>query len=302
MISKIVLPLDGSPVAGIALPYGRALAQGMNLPVTLLSAIDLEEIARHIATERGLFLDTLDDFETRRRHEYLTSTAKSFAGVAVECQVKKGVAADTIVEHAATDKNTLIVMATHGRSGLQRWLLGSVAEKVLRATANPLLLVRAAEGGAVNGVQKLDCIIVPLDGSSVAEQVLPLVAEVAGQLDLEVILFRSYNVPYVSYYEGGGSYAVDLPRLSAATETDVQHYLEERCAALSKAGLVKVTYASQEGLPGDAIIHYARAKPDYLISMCSNGRSGARRWVLGSVTETVVRHAGNPVLVLRAAD
>ncbi len=211
-------------------------------------------------------------------------------------------AAGSIVEYAAADKNTLIVMATHGRSGLQRWLLGSVAEKVLRATANPLLLVRAAEGGAVTGVQTLDCIIVPLDGSSVAEQVLPLVAEVAGQLDLEVILFRSYNVPYASYYEGGGSYAVDLPRLSAAIETDVQHYLEERCAALSKAGLVKVTYASQEGLAGDAIIHYARTKPDYLIAMCSHGRSGARRWVLGSVTETVVRHAGNPVLVLRAAD
>ena len=302
MFSKIVLPLDGSPVAEIALPYGRALAQGLYLPVTLLSAIDLEEIARHIATERGLFLDTLDDFETRRRHEYLTSTAKSFAGVAVECQVKKGVAADSIVEYAAADKNTLIVMATHGRSGLQRWLLGSVAEKVLRATANPLLLVRATESGAVNGVQKLDCIIVPLDGSSVAEQVLPLVAEVAKQLDLEVILFRSYNVPYASYYEGGGSYAVDLPRLSAAIETDVQHYLEERCAALTKAGLVTVTYASQEGLPGDAIIRYARTKPDSLIAMCSHGRSGARRWVLGSVTETVVRHAGNPVLVLRAAD
>ena len=302
MFSKIVLPLDGSPVAEIALPYARALAQGLNLPVTLLSAIDLEEIARHIAIERGLFLDTLDDFETRRRHEYLTATAKSFAGVAVECQVNKGVAAGSIVEYAAADKNTLIVMATHGRSGLQRWLLGSVAEKVLRATANPLLLVRAAEGGAVNRVQKLDCIIVPLDGSSVAEQVLPLVAEVAKHLDLEVILFRSYNVPYASYYEGGGSYAVDLPQLSAAIETDVQHYLEERCAALTKAGLVKVTYASQEGLPGDAIIHYARTKPDRLIAMCSHGRSGARRWVLGSVTETVVRHAGNPVLVLRAAD
>lgn len=302
MFSKIVLPLDGSPVAAIALPYGRALAQGLNLPVTLLSVIDLEEIARHIATERGLFLDTLDDFETYRRNEYLSSVAKSFAGVPVKCAVERGVAAGLIVAHAAADRNALICIATHGRSGLQRWLLGSVAEKVLRATANPLLLVRAGENAPVNGVQKLDCIIVPLDGSSVAEQVLPLVAEAAKQLDLEVILFRSYNVPYASYYEGGGSYAVDLPRLSAAIETDVQHYLEERCAALTKAGLVKVTYASQEGLPGDAIIHYARTKPDRLIAMCSHGRSGARRWVLGSVTETVVRHAGNPVLVLRAAD
>ena len=90
--------------------------------------------------------------------------------------------------------------------------------------------------------------------------------------------------------------------MSAAIETDVQRYLEERCAALTKAGLVTVTYASQEGLAGIAIIRYARTKPDCLIAMCSHGSSGARRWVLGSVTETVVRHAGNPVLVMRPAN
>ena len=73
-------------------------------------------------------------------------------------------------------------------------------------------------------------------------------------------------------------------------------------AALAKAGLSEVAYASKEGLAADAIIRFARNKPDGLIAMCSHGRSGVRRWVLGSVTETVVRHASNPVLILRAAD
>jgi nucleotide-binding universal stress UspA family protein len=302
MFSKIIVPLDGSPVAEIVLPYARWLAQGLKLPVMLLSAIDLDELVRHIVTERGLFLDTLDDFETRRRNEYLTATAKSFAGVVVECQVKKGAAADSIVESAAADKNTLIVMATHGRSGLQRWLLGSVAEKVLRATENPLLLVRASDTAPVNGVKPFDRIIVPLDGSSVAEQVLPAVAEVATGLDIEVALFRAYNVPYGSFYEGGGSYAVDLPRLSAAIETDVQLYLEERRSLLAKTGVTRIAYASKEGLAADAIIDFARNKADGLIAICSHGRSGVRRWVLGSVAETVVRHASNPVLILRAGD
>lgn len=300
MFSKIILPLDGSAVAEAALPYARSLAQGLNLPVTLLSVIDLDEIARHVATEQGLFLDTLDDYETHRREEYLSSLAKSFAGIAVATRIDRGAAADVILDHAAADKAALLCMASHGRSGLQRWLLGSVAEKVLRATANPLLLVRAAEGDAVSRTGKLDAIVVPLDGSSVAEQVLPIVSEVAGKLDLEVILFRAYSVLYASFYEGGGSYAADLPRLSAAIETDVQNYLEERRDALEKAGLTRVARASQEGLAGDAIIHYARTKPDRLIAICSHGRSGARRWVLGSVTETVVRHGSNPVLILRA--
>lgn len=95
---------------------------------------------------------------------------------------------------------------------------------------------------------------------------------------------------------------MDLPHLSATIETDVQDYLEERRDTLAKAGLTKVARASQEGLAADAIIHYARTKPDRLIAMCSHGRSGVGRWVLGSVTETVIRHASNPILILRAAD
>ena len=302
MFSRIIVPLDGSPVAEIALPYARGLAQGLGLPVTLLSVIDLEEISRQIATERGLFLDTLDDFASRRRDEYLNALVKSFVGVPVTARIEHGAAAGAIVEHGAADKRALLCMATHGRSGLQRWLLGSVAEKVLRATTNPLLLVRAAEAAPVEGVRKFDAVIVPLDGSRVAEQVLPVVAEMAKRLDVEAILFRAYNVPYAGYYEGGGSYAVDLPKLGAAIEAEVQNYLEERSNALANAGLTKVARASQEGLAADAIIHFARTKPDRLIALCSHGRSEARRWALGGVSENVVRHASNPVLVLRAAN
>jgi nucleotide-binding universal stress UspA family protein len=300
MISKIVVPLDGSPVAEAALPYARALALSANLPVELLSVIDLDEMARHIATESGLFLDTLDDFATRRRSEYLTALAQSFAGSAVSCQIGRGDAAGSIIEHAAAEKTALICLATHGRSGLQRWLLGSVAEKVLRASANPVLLVRGSGTAPVNPVKSLDSIIVALDGSSVAEQVLPAVSEIAKSLDSEVILFRAYSVPHGSFYEGGGSYAVDQQRLSANIETDVQLYLEERRTVLANAGLAKVSYASQEGLAADAIIQFARNQPDGLIALCSHGRSGVQRWALGSVTETVVRHADNPVLILRA--
>ena len=82
---------------------------------------------------------------------------------------EEGEAAEVIVETAAADKNTLIVMATHGRSGLNRFLLGSIAEKVLRATVNPLLLVKATEPVVTEGEAPLTSIVVPLDGSDLAE-------------------------------------------------------------------------------------------------------------------------------------
>jgi nucleotide-binding universal stress UspA family protein len=299
MYNKILVPLDGSRIAENALPYARALARGLKVPVDLLCVIDLAEMVRDVSTAEGLFLDTLAEDETRRRGEYLNGIAKSFSGAQVQCRIEKGEAASIIIESAAAEKDTLVCLATHGRSGLNRWLLGSVAEKVLRGASAQLLLIRASEEAQTEGEKRLESVIVPLDGSSLAEQVLAPIADLAKRLDLEVILFRAYSIPY-GIYDVGASYAVDLERLSADIEADVEQYLEEKRDALAKAGLEKISYASKEGLSADEIIKFARATPDNLIAMCTHGRSGVKRWVLGSVTETVVRHSGDPVLVLRA--
>lgn len=299
MYKRILLPLDGSRIAENALPYARALARGLKVPVNLICVIDLAEMARNVSAAEGLFLDTLAEDEARRRGEYLSEVAKSFPGERVQWKVEKGNAATVIIESAAAETDTLICMATHGRSGLNRWLLGSVAEKVLRGASAPVLLIRASEGAQTEGEKRLESVIVPLDGSSLAEQVLPSIADLAKQLDLEVILFRAYNIPF-GIYDVGASYAVDVERLSADIEADVQQYLEDKRDALTKAGLEKISYASKEGLSADEIIKYGRKTPDKLIAMCSHGRSGVKRWVLGSVTETVVRHCSDPVLVLRA--
>jgi len=300
MYSKILVPLDGSPVAENALPYARSLARGLKVPVDLLCAIDLAEMERHVSAATGLFLDTLAEDETRRRAEYLNRIAQSFSGAPVRCKVAKGDAAGVIIEAAAAERDTLVCMATHGRSGLNRWLLGSVAEKVLRGASAPLLLIRASETAQTEGEKRLGAVIVSLDGSGLAEQVLAPVADLAKKLDLEVILFRAYSIPY-GFYEAGASYAVDPQRLSAEIEAEVQQYLEEKRDGLAKAGLEKLSYASKEGGSADEIIKYGLRNPDKLIAMCSHGRSGVKRWALGSVAETVLRHCAASVLIVRAA-
>src|SRR5262245_18231515 len=151
MYRKILVPLDGSKTAESVLPLARSLVTRLNLPVELLGVIDLVEPGRSPARTQGCYISTLVDDETRRRSAYLEKTAKSFSGVVAKCAVEKGRAADVIIETAAMEKNTLIMIATHGRSGLNRFLLGSVAEKVLRGTSNPLLLVRATEGTNITG-------------------------------------------------------------------------------------------------------------------------------------------------------
>ena len=109
-----------------------------------------------------------------RAATYLETAARSFHGAQVKCSMGKGKPENVVIEKAAADKNTLIVMATHGCSGIQRWLLGSVADKVIHGATNHLFLVRASEQGKTDGEAALKTVIVPLDGSALAEQVLPV--------------------------------------------------------------------------------------------------------------------------------
>ncbi len=299
MVKKILVPLDGSPTAEHVLPLARFLARGLGAKIELMSVIDLVELAHNVSAAENLFLDTLAQDEARRRGEYLAQVAQSFAEAEFRCHAERGKAENAIIEAAAAEPECMIAMATHGRSGLNRWLLGSVAEKILRGTSNPLLLVRPTKSAVTGKEATLESIVVPLDGSPVAESVLPTVVDLAKKLNIEVILLRVFHIPY-GVYDGGGSSAIDLERMATGIESAVQQYLEEKRAALQTAGLERVSIASRKGIGADEIIEFSRKRPDTLIAMCSHGRSGLKRWVLGSVAETVARHAANPVLIFRA--
>jgi len=301
MFTRILIPLDGSKTAEKVLPYARFLAGSLKLPVELLAVVDIVEMATHISADRARHLDTMIEDSVRNSEQYLRGVAGTFPGANTKCTVEKGKAEQVIIETAAADKGTLITMATHGRSGIDRWLLGSVAEKVLRGGTNPMLLVRATEEGKTDGGATWKSIVVPLDGSELAETVLPTVAELANTLKLAVVLFRAYNIPTSAYAGGEGYYAVDYEELLKAMREEAVDYLEKKTEAVKKLGIGKVSCVAKEGFAADEIISLARKFPDNLIAMCTHGRSGVKRWVLGSVTETVVRHSADPVLVIRAS-
>lgn len=301
MYGRILVPLDGSKVAEHALLYARCFQRGGQIPIEFLGVVDAVEMTRQVSAAEGLFLDRLIEEQARRLETYLETIAGNFPRGAVQWRVEKGNAAEAIIGSAAADKTTLIAMATHGRSGLNRWLVGSVAEKVLRGAANPLLLVRAAEGAPSWKIAAFQSIIVPLDGSELAESVLPAAADIARALDLEIVLLRVCGVPYAAYSAGEGFYEqTRIDAFIADLRTEAVAYLESQAAALKKSGIEKVTALVKEGRDADEIIACARGTPRSLLAMCTHGRSGVKRWVLGSVTEKVVRHSGDPVLIMRA--
>jgi len=301
MYTRLLVPLDGSKTAEKVLPYARFLAAKLKLPVEFLEVIDIVEIARLLTPEKARYLNTVVENRIRSSEQYLKAVAATFPGGNVKCLVEKGTAAEGIIEKAAANKSTLINMATHGHSGIKRWLLGSVAEKVLRGATNPLLLIKATEEAKTEGEANLRSVIVPLDGSELAEQVLPTVAELAKELKLEVILFRAYTIPLSALaVDPEGYYVATDEKLIEGMRDEAVAYLEKKTEGIKKLGVDKVSYVAEYGLAADEIISFARKTPDNLIAMCTHGHTGVKRWVLGSVTETVVRHSGDPVLVIRA--
>ena len=299
MYKKILVPLDGSKISESVLPHARAFATALNIPVHLLQVMAPETRIPSVAAQQDRSNNILTA-EREHNGDYLKEMSTSFFDpAAVSCLVRIGKPAEVIIKVAATNLDTLIAMATHGRSGVRRWLLGSVAEKVLHGADNDLLLIRAIEPIERKGAAAhLERLVVPLDGSKLAEQAVPCAVELAKKMNLELILLRVYLMPGVAYPTG--SYAPDWKLLDRETRERASEYLQETIRQLRNEGFDRVSSMVLEGSAAEKIIGVGRENSGSLIAMSTHGASGVGRWVLGSITERVIRHSDNAVLVIRA--
>ncbi len=287
MYSKISVPLDGSKLAEQILPYVDALAAPFNLPVELFTVSDPDARPPFWPPQvgKGYLQDVCN--------KYFPSPARAAYHVEI------GEPADVIVEHNRADPACLIAMATHGMSGLRRWLVGSVASKVIQRAVNPLLLIRPVEGADPETPVKFTTVIVPLDGSALAEKILPCVVTLAKTLKLEVQLIRMYEQPRNAYVVAAGVIAQGADQFREEMQKEAELYLDGKVDQLRGEGLDNVIATAIGGDAAGEIVDIARRTEQNLIAMCSHGRSGVGRWLLGSVTEKVVQHSKDPVLVIR---
>lgn len=298
MYTRMLVPLDGSTISEGVLPYARTFANALALPVHLLQVMDPDMLIPSVAARQGLS-DNILTINREHNGDYLKEIAASFSNpAAVSSSVIVGKPAEAIMEVAATDRDTLIAIATHGRSGVRRWLLGSVAEKVLHGADNDVLLIRATAQIDRKTTAQLKRLVVPLDGSELAEEALRCGVELAKKMNLEIILLRVYVAPGAAY--STGSYAPEWKSLDQVVRQKANEYLEDKTKQLRNQGLEQLSFRMAEGSTAEQIIEAARERPDSLIAMSTHGASGVGRWVLGSVTERVIRHSDTAVVVVRA--
>jgi nucleotide-binding universal stress UspA family protein len=290
MINRILVALDGSRLAEQALPAAAGLAEKGGAEIVLVTAIAPAERWSDAQTPGW------EEEENVLARGYLDTTARPLRdnGAAVRVRVIWGHAGEMICQVAEEENADLVLMTTHGRSGIKRILIGSVADNVLRTIDRPLMLLHAQE--TTPETLNLHRILVPLDGSPLAETALPFVKRLAKGTSASIVLERVVVPPTFLYAE---QYIPSTFPVLEDMEADAGDYLDEIKSGIEADG-IKTLASVETGFPAETIVDAAGRFGVDLIALTTHGRTGAARTLLGSVADTVVRNATCPCLIIPA--
>ncbi len=309
MYHKMLVLLDGSELAEVVFPYTKELAGRMDLDIILLHVYG--PAVRDFAPMHQAYIE-----RSARTIRHQAQEVREKLGIEpgakplkIRGEIAMGYHADEILRYAEENAVDLILMATHGRSGIKRWVMGSVADKVLQATKVPVLLVRAGlEEETPYDQWPEKTIIVPLDGSEMAESVLPYVEALAKQRATEptnVALLRICEPPVTpSYYspELSGvplNWGEFMEQETARCKQASGDYLANIAKPLTDKG-ISVQPQVLVGKAADEIVDFANKNPFSIIVMVSHGRSGLKRLVYGSTAESILLGVTCPMLLVRS--
>jgi nucleotide-binding universal stress UspA family protein len=282
---QILVPVDGSALAETAIPCALAIAEraGSKLQFAMVYGRSFPPAPMRLDK---LYLDQL----AQRLSEQL--------GYSPSCELLEGPVAPTLVKHARTIGADLIVMTTHGRGGLERAWLGSVTDQLVRSSGVPVLVVRPSPDGRGATFNPGE-IMIPLDGSALAETALSPAAAMAQLWDAEVSLLQvvfPVSLSSEADLQPPGAYDKELTEINRQAAAQ---YLAEIAVRLRNSG-VKASGVAMVGKARLPQILFEQASPGRvgLLAIATHGRGGLRRLMLGSVTDKLVRTAEVPILVV----
>jgi nucleotide-binding universal stress UspA family protein len=298
---SVLVPLDGSPLAEQAIPLALEVACAGQSKVRLVL---VHQSPPPPFYEESAELYVSIDLATRKAgRDYLRALAarlRERSGLKISAVTLDGSTDQALVKYIHDIGADLVALTTHGRGGVRGAWLGSVADHLVRRLEVPLIVTRGREGGgSVPGMPKIREILVPLDGSPLAEAALAPAVAVAGLFDAELLLVQvvpplsAGSLLPVTFAAGYDTEILGLQRKGA------QDYLQGMGEKLQKRGARAKTSVVVGQNVGEALIKLAHPERIDLIAIATHGRSGVRRLVLGSVADKLIRAAGPPVLVVR---
>ena len=297
MKQAILVPLDGSEFSEYALPAAVGLARELGGTLHLVRA---HEIPLPVNPDILMAQDPEWDRSVREaEEEYLMSAANRCmeAGVSARTDLLDGPAAHALASYAKDVGVALVVMTTHGRGGISRAWVGSVADAVVRRSSAPVLLLRPQPDVEARELES-GHVLIPLDGSRLSEGILESAVMVGSLTGARYTLLRVIvPVPPLGV---GVSTAAGLDTV-VESEAEVQAELAKVADPLRARGLDVATAVAMHPVPAVAILDWAAGNGVDLIAVATHGRGGWSRVALGSVADKVMRGAQVPVLLYRPA-
>ena len=293
MFQRIMVPLDGSELGELALPYAAELAAAFGSQVDLLYVGDTKSPEQH----------HMNQVYIEKMAERTVGLIKNFSPVETNPAqanpvILDGEPAAQIIEYAEKNNVSLLIMVSHGRSGIMPWSMGSTAAKVLQRTDKPVLFIRAQKPVPQSGTSVFGRILLPLDGSASGEAALPHIKELTTRIASELTFFRVVAPGYHVQTIGGLNY-VSLPQVEIDRLSDEARQYLDRISAEVEGSRATIKLEVRVGDAASEIIKFAAEQDFNLIAMSSHGYSSIDKWTFGGVTHKVLHSSKTPLFLVR---
>jgi len=302
MFNTILVPLDGSQLADCVLPHVVAIARPFDAEITLLRILE----KNHVGTSAQLF-DLLNwQINKTRAALYLDKIQELLqkSNIRVQTEVLEGLIAEGITGYAQTQRMKLIILSSHGRHGLTQWGISSIAQKIILSAQTSLLIVRAHQ--YVGRVDELteepvyQRILVPLDGSQRAENVLPIITQLANFYKSQIHLVQVVQTPEMARQMPPVSEDIELSnRVVERNREEAERYLEQLKSRSYLEGITIQTHLIASDNAAVALHQLAEQEQVDLVALSAHGYSGNHQWPYGSMVNNFIMYGRVSLLIVQ---
>jgi len=299
MFNPILVPLDGSLLAECVLPHAIAIARAFNARIILLRVLE-----KNHANGSVQIFDLLNwQIKKSEAKLYLEKISARLlkSQPQIEATVLEGLAAESITEFAESQGAKLVVLSSHGRSGLSQWGISSVTQKVIFSAPTSLLIIRAHQPAANELMeQTYRQILVPLDGSQRAEYALPLITLLARFHKSRTHILHVVKTPEMARHMPPAQEDVDLAnRIVARNQEEAGRYLEEVKSRSHLDGIDVQTHLITSDNPAAALHGLVEQEHIDMVAMNAHGYSGNIQWPYGSIVINFILYGKVPLLIVQ---
>jgi nucleotide-binding universal stress UspA family protein len=302
MFDPILVPLDGSQLAECVLPHTIAIARSFDAEITLLRMLEKNQ-----AGVSAQLFDLLNWQINKTKATLYLETIKArlqTSGLRVKTAVLEGLVAEGITEHAQNQGMKLIILSSHGRHGLTQWGISSITQKIILSAQTSLLIVRASQqypqSGESSKTPIYQRILVPLDGSQRAENVLPIITQLAHSHKSQIHLVQVVQTPEMARQMPPAREDIDLStQVVARNREEAGRYLEQLKSRSYLEGIPVQIHLITSDNAAVALHQLGEQEQIDMVTLSAHGYSGNHQWPYGSMVNNFIMYGKVPLLIVQ---